>query len=285
MGLIALQAQSGDVEGAVASYTDLGAIDEANALCYTAAQQAEAAGDMEAAALWYTRCGSYLDAPAQAERLQAGYLVPRRLGTEAMAAGNWSAAVEALSQVDFDSLPDAQADLLTMYLRACRMEGLRLKQLGQTAEAAAMLSRTEGYPLPEELADVPDVLRSLCRQLGLELAESGSGTEALPYLLRVRDDPDVAPFFAEDPLWQLLGQWTCTGHTYQFNADQTCDLDGVRLCYTVQEDQLLTGPDMDTLTASHTLAQVEDRYMMIRPNGGATLNMNRTGSCTLPPLP
>lgn len=140
-----------------------------------------------------------------------------------------------------------------MYLRACCLEGIRLHQLGMDVEAAAMLSRTEGYELPADCVDVPVTLSALCRQIGLSLVESGAGTAALPYLLRVRDDPDVAPFFGEDPLWQLLGLWTGTGHSYLFNADQTCILDGQPLCYSVQDDELLTGPDMDNLTCTHIL--------------------------------
>lgn len=117
------------------------------------------------------------------------------------------------------------------------------------------------------------------------MCESGPATAALPYLLRVREDPEVAPFFAEDDLWRLLGEWICDGHTYRFNADYTCMLDGVSRCYSVEGYHLLTGADMEQLTRTHRLAQVTDTRMIVQVIDGDALDLTRTGSCDLPSLP
>lgn len=255
----------------------------------TLAEQAEAAGNQEAAANWNQRCTADEEVLARAKVLQEAYIAPRAAAQAAMDRGDGAEAVAALEHVAFEQLPETQKDLADLYIRACRQEAVRLMDADNYAAAAAMLARTEGMTLPEDCADIPAALHTICRRLGLYLYESGDTTGALPYLLRARDDADVAPFFAEDTWWQLYGTWTCEGHSYCFNPDGTCIMDGTAMFWKLDGYNLWTGAEADRIRLTHKLAAVTDTQLAIRivktSGRDVDLTMERTGPCVLPPLP
>lgn len=279
---------AGDEAGAEALYIALGdyadAADRLKALYYSQAKRLEDAGDLSEAAKLYIKANDYEDAAQRATVCLVVFSQPYQEAQAAMEQGDAATAVALLRQVNYTDLPEAFRGMLTLYAQAADKHARTLMDDGRPDQTAALLEQ-----LPASVAALMDDYTKLYEIACTDAAAqyiTDSPDAALPWLLRVRTAGTLVMLEGRADLL-LLGSWTNEEHTWSFEQDGQCTLDGEALYYALDGYNLLTGPAPDALTVTHKIAVMPTDVLHLRDirNGGnERLTFTWVGPCALAPL-
>ncbi len=170
-------AEQGDLAGAALKLADIPAYRDAGqkmrAYAYEAGVSAREAGDLAAAAGLFSRAGAYQDAAALAqETADTYYAGAYEAAKAAMDKKNYRAAVETLSALNMDYLPEAYKDLTDMYLEARYQYAEALYNAKRPFEALVYYNQIKDY---KDVA-ARKLTRSVYRIIG-EWESAGRGTK------------------------------------------------------------------------------------------------------------
>ncbi len=226
------QAEKGDLAGAALKLADITGYRDAEkkmqAYAYEAGVSAREAGNLAAAAGLFGRAGAYQDAAALAkETADTYYSDAYKAAKEAMDKKDYRAAVDTLSSLTMDYLPDAYKDLPDMYQEARYQYAESLYNAKKPFEALTYYNQIKDYK------DVSSkkLTRSVYRIIGDWVSAGSRGTRMT------------------------------------FRDDGTCQIDGKPYYFTVGASgayALSIGDRADSLTYTYNILSLSDNELNLR---------------------
>ncbi len=220
---------------------------------------------LEAADL-FASLGEYSDAPAQAQQLY--YL----LATEAANSNQVLSAARLYAKAGAyqDAATQSRA-YYDAYYQTASVEASDAMSNGEYALVVTLLGHMDLTELPEFYEGLDDMYQEANYLQGNLLYNEGKPYEALPYYRAIPEYKDVASRL-ERNCYAILGTWrNDNGVTFVFQEDGTCDLNGEKLYFLVDNYTMETGLSADALSNTHKVSSLSEDSLTLRDLRGSTI--------------
>ena len=267
---------AGSREQALTLFDGLGdysdAEDRAKECRYMEATELAAAGKAQEAAELFATLGDYSDADAQMKRLYY------TLGTEAANNRQILLAARMYDKAgDYEDAVEKSSANYDAYYQEPWIEAQDAMSNGEYALVVTLLNNMDLTQLPERYSGLADMYKEANYLEGNRLYNEGQIYAALPYYRAIPDYKDVNSRL-ERNCYQILGTWrNDAGVTFVFNEDGTCDLNGEKLYFTVDNYTMETGASPDALTYTHKVSSLKGDSLLLRDvRGSAVISYRMT---------
>ena len=261
---------SGDVATALTLFTSLedysDAAERARQCGYEQAQTLADQGQGLEAAELFASLGDYSDAQAQAQQLYY------RLATEAANNNQVLSAARLYAKAgEYQDAAVQSRAYYDAYYQTASVEASDAMSNGEYALVVTLLGHMDLTELPEFYEGLDDMyLEANYLQANL-LYNDGQPYAALPYYQAIPGYKDVDSRL-ERNCYAILGTWrNDDGVTFVFQEDGTCDLNGEKLYFLVDNYTMETGIDPDALSNTHKVSSLNGDSLTLRDLRGSTI--------------
>ena len=267
---------AGEQDRALTLFSSLGdysdAADRVRQCQYEDALALAAAGKTQEAAEMFASLGEYGDASTQMKRLYYALAVSAEDSKQTLLA----ARMYALAG-DYEDAADKSSAAYDAYYKTPAETAQQAMSDGEYALVVTLLGNMDLTELPAQYSGLGDMYKEANYLEGTRLAGEGQTYAALPYYRAIPGYKDVDSRLARN-CYQILGTWrNSAGVTFAFYEDGTCDLNGEKLYFTVNNYTMMTGTTPDALTYTHKVSSLKGNSLTLRDlRGSAVLSYNMT---------